>query len=466
MEIWDLNKLARLFKEKLKESGLKQKDMVDETVSPSTISNLATGKKRVGKEIVVHVFKKLGIGEEELPLLLTEEKNEAKIEHSGLMLKLRSIENNIDFVSPDQGLKELKQLKMENNDPYLSHTEYLIAKAYQYKGNWRKACDHYQRAIQIYDNHPEIADTNLKSACLYNLGRICYRKNDICQALEFANKGLKAFISDGARIFDKYNLLISKVIYLEKLERNDEALDILLDLLQNHMDQINSEIKLNLYQMLALLYNKKKMYPKAIYYATIGIDMARREKNYDRSFELWTTLASSYKNTGDFEKAKLCFETASRFEDKIRRKFLSVSNHLQLGLLYIKEGNIQLAQSVLEEAVQKGKKENDALLLFKSLNALGDCLLRQNKNEEAIQYYQLADHIAQKHSFKAQERELVLKLALYYKKRDLVKYQEYSTRHFELSVQLSQNGGDEMNLNEQIQHLLTEVKAVGDPPDN
>lgn len=207
----------------------------------------------MGKEIVIHVFKKPGIGEEELPLLLTEEKNEAEKEHSGLMLKLRSIENNIDFVSPDQGLKELKQLKMENNDPYLSHTEHLIAKAYQYKGNWRKACDHYQRAIQIYDSHPEIADTNLKSACLYNLGRIWYRKNDIRQALEFANKGLTAFIPDGARIFDKYNLLISKVIYLEKLERNDEALDILLDLLQNHMDQIDSEIKLNLYQMLALL---------------------------------------------------------------------------------------------------------------------------------------------------------------------------------------------------------------------
>jgi tetratricopeptide (TPR) repeat protein len=465
MEIWDLNKLASLFRKRLEELEMKQKDLVDDTISAPTISNLATGRKKVKRETVIRLFEKVGISEEELPKLLGNEQSEVINDYSKLNLIFTSLEIDIDFLGPDIGLKNLRKLKLDTNNPYYFMYEYLIGKAYFYKEKWNKACDHFQKAIHLYDSNPKMSYTNIKSACLYDLGRIFYRENNISQALEYANTGLDLFCSDGERLLTKYGLLISKAIYLEKLERNDEALEILLDIYENDMDKIDTEIKLNLYQMLALLYNKKKMYPKAIHFAQIGIELGRLDKNYDRSFELLTTLASAFKNLGEIDKAKICFQTASRFEDKIRRKFLSVYNNLQLGLLYDKEGNLASAESALREAVTKGKEENDALLLFQALDALGNCLLKQNNDKEAIEQYEAAHKIAQKHSYLVQERDIVLKLALYYKNRDLAKYQKYSTRHFEVSVQLSQNGGDDMTLIEQIQSLISERKAAGDPPD-
>lgn len=466
MEIWALNLLAELFKERLEALGMKQKDLLDDKISAATLSNLATGKRRVGRSYVVRIFNKLGIKEEELPLLLSETKLQEKEDNLlDIQIRMRSIENTIDFVGPDQGIKELKEIGIEKDHPYLSLKEYLIGKAYFFKSNWKKACDHFQYAIQIYDQHPKLAYTNIKSACLYNLSRICYRENDFSQALNYVNKGLDEFVTNGERFYDKYNLLIAKVIYLEKLERNDEAMEILFDLEQDS-STIDTEVKLNMYQMMAFLYNKKKMLKKSIHYAEIGIDLARREKNYDRSFELWTTLASAYQQIGDLSKAKICLKTASSFENKIRRKFLSIYNSIQLGKLYEQEGNYTLAQSTLEEAVQRGSKENEALFLSQALNSLGDCLVKQKLGEQAIENYLKAYQIAQKHSFLSQERDIAMKLALYYKGKDLMEYNKFSARHFDLSVELAKYGGGKMELNEQILHLLTDRQTMGDPPDN
>ncbi|MDQ0416589.1 hypothetical protein J2Z48_000756 [Croceifilum oryzae] len=74
---------------------------------------------------------------------------------------------------------------------------------------------------------------------------------------------------------------------------------------------------------------------------------------------------------------------------------------------------------------------------------LGDCFLQQYKHDEAFDRFEQAYEIEQKHSFLPQEHQLTLKLAEFYEKVDLTKHTKYSTRFYQISVQLRHNRGDE-----------------------
>ncbi|TCP65552.1 tetratricopeptide repeat protein [Baia soyae] len=458
------------FGEKREGLGRKIEELSEEGLSIATISNFETGKKKVSKDKIIRLFDKIDITMDQIPQLLSETKKQKDHTIKRLELQLIAVENEIDFVDASQALKKIKGLRSEIQEKkclsYLAVVNYLTGKTYYKKENWTKAKDYYYKAIQSHEEFPEIVHLNIKAGSFYGLARISFRDSDIVTALKFVNNGLTAFQSSGKRKYLQYQLMISKVIYSEMLERNEDAFDTLSEMWQC-LDEIDTEILLNMYQLQSTLYIKRKKCEIAISYAVKGIDIARRNKNFDRCFELWTTLGSAYIHLGDLEQAKICFETASQFESKIRRKFLSVHNLIQLGLLYMKERDTEYAQAILEDAVGKAKKENDALLRFKSLEALGDCFLQQSKHKEALDQFECAYEIAQKHSFLPQEHQLALKLAEFYERVDLTKHTKYSTRFYQISVQLRHNGGDEhMKMNEQIQYLMTERQSAGDPPDD
>lgn len=61
--------------------------------------------------------------------------------------------------------------------------------------------------------------TNITSACYQELSRIEYAQNDLIQALRYSESASKYFVPDGERKYIKDQICISKVIYLEKLNR-------------------------------------------------------------------------------------------------------------------------------------------------------------------------------------------------------------------------------------------------------
>ncbi|WP_044640694.1 helix-turn-helix domain-containing protein [Risungbinella massiliensis] len=464
MNSYSINQLGRAFRKKREEMGVKLEELVEKGISAGTISNFENSKKKVHPNKIIRLFAKIGIERDQLPYLVEQEEEAPFIEK--LEIDLMAIESAMDLVEVKQSHKKLIEIK-EMNPPirFQPLIEYLLGKACYKKEKWSKAQQYYLQAIQLMEENPSLQETNIASLAYYGLARSSYRENDLSQALQFIKLGLESFDENGERDHLKYQLLLSKAIYLEKLEQNEEAMDVLSEL-WNYMERIDTEIALNMYQLTASLYIKSKRDHKALPYILKGIDIARRNENYDRSFELWTTLGTAYLNSEKLDQAKACFEIASKLECKIRRKYLSVQNDIQLGQLYMKEGEFEKAREVLDEAIKKGKKENDAHLLFKALDTSGDCYLQLQELPQALENFERALEIGQKHNFLVLQRELALKLALLYEKRDLFKFQKYSTLHFRLSVQLAQNGGEiTMQANENLQYLLNERMAVADPPE-
>ena len=450
-----LVKLGRLFREKRESLGYTQKDLADETVSVATISYFETGKRKIGKEKIIYLLQKVNLDYHEVlkSLKYTDQDSQQGTE---FRLRLQVIEQDLDSGHRQEAFKEIKALELPSNHPYLAVVEYLKGKYYFKEEQWKKAQKCLEQAIYFYDSFSDELDcTNIKAASLYTLGVIAYRQSDFKKAFAYAQKGLE-FVNElelVERKSCKYALMISQVIYLEKMDRDSEALKI-LEKLWACLDKIqNSDIILNMYEMQATFDIKQKMYDKAINSLERAIEIARQEKNYNRSFELWTALARVYKYLGKFNLAKICFQTAAKIEPKIDDKFLSAYNYKELGKLYLLEGEYELAQVTLEKAVMRSKKVKDALQLCESLIAYGDCFLKQKKNRQAIQQYEEAYKICRQYRFYLQEKNLTFKLAKYYEYKNLIKHEKYLKLYYKASSKLF----DYVNLAEEKPELLPKL---------
>jgi tetratricopeptide (TPR) repeat protein len=452
-DLTELGSLLRQFREK---KGFTQQHLGKLVgVSAAVISFVERGKKKVGENKLSRLFQEVGLSQEKIPELLQEKVQLDNLSYDLAKVSLTAAETAIDYGHLREGwnrIRDIEEVIKKSN--LLALVEYLKGKYFFRKENWTKSHTHFQYAISIcQDDLKSLRLLNIEAASYYELGRCHSQLNELQQALRCIEKGLSVFSLKGERQSTKYVLLISKVIYLEKLERDTEAENI-LTAMWPEIDKIDTETKLNMYQSKVNLLNKHKLFIEAIEFAEIAIDLARREKNYDRSFEMWTTLGSIYKDLGNLEMAKVCFKTAQVFESQIRKKYLPAYNYTELGKLYSLISDLTQAESYLTDAVRLSKVAGDAFHRYQALKALSECLWLQNK-PESLEVLEQAYHLAKKHSFQNQEQDSSLKLAQYYQSYNKEKHDFYTKAYYQISLKLA-GGENEMLVRNQ----------VGDPPDN
>ena len=458
---WEIGSLLLQIREK---SHLTQKQLAKKArVSPSTVSNVEKAKgKRASQQTIKRLFGALDVGWENIPQLLKKEAGRKDQFLQMIQLQLTSIENQIDYGCLKEGKSELKKIEAELKDhPLLVIVHYLKGKYFFRRGKdyWDKAYDSFQDSIAGCSQYSSLSSSNVAAASHYELSRIYSRSNNYQEALLQVENGLQVFDPEGERKSTKYVLLISKVIYLEKLKRNTEAKSV-LEYMQSYEGELDTETKLNMYQSEVNLLYRERFFEKAIERAKKAIDIARREKNYDRSFEMWTTLGSIYKDLSNLEMAKVCFETAAQWKDKIKDVYFAAYNEIEVGKLYSLLGDFSLAESHLQSAIKLSENVDDAFYQFEALNALSELWIQHGRNDEGIKVLKKAFHLAHKHVLLTQEKNTALKLAELYKGIDQKIYQDYLTRFYETSVKLSGNGGEGDMISEDLN------RRAGSPPDN
>jgi tetratricopeptide (TPR) repeat protein len=461
MSSWDLIKMGQALKNKRKSLGLKQENLADDEISITTISNIETGKGGVKEYRILYYCKKLGWTMDDLNQALKEEKTALTKSSPLIDLTFKSIETMLDGETYKEALKELRDLDFPANSPHLAKKKYLLGRYYLTR-SWGSSKRNLSEAIKIYDQNPEIHLSNIKSACLHELGRGFAIQNNYQDALDAVNSGLKAFLPHGQRKDLLNTLLLSKAIYLEKMERNPEAEEVLKQLWGN--SDINTEIYLNMSELQAILLNKRQQYDQAVGYLDGAIELARREWNYDRLFELWTTLGSTYKQMGWLEMAKKCLKTASQLEGLTRNKLMKGYNYTELGLLYLEEENFQDAKKNLERAVKICKQEGDAVRYYHALLAMGKYWEVQGDMGQAVQWFEKAFLIARDNSLLEQEKNISLVLAKV-SEGNIMKHRKYLDYYYKISVRIMEKGaGVSMNYNKQEQEIPKHVKMAEPPP--
>lgn len=455
--------LGRFITNRRKELGKKQSNLADEQISVAYISGMENGRFQPTKGKLAHLCSKLDLTTNELENLLKMQEREIESSNEKILLELLAIEHNMDSEHVEEGYRELKEIEknIPKHHPLMVLVLYLKGRYFAEKGKWKQAIAQYSHSIQKLHLHEKLKESNIEAACYCSLSRISNFLGNVQQALHYTKKGLQTFVPHGERTYVEHYLLIGQVIYLTSINRIEEANQV-MDNLWKQVDLIkSSQVLLNMYEMKAYLLNKTQKYLEAISVGIQGLELARLDGAYERQFELWTTLGTSFIKTNKLEEAKRCFQSADKLTKKVKNEYLFIRTKTQLGLLHLRENNYELATSTLEEAVRLGKKTNDYHRLCEASIALGDCYLRQKKHEQAQKSYELGLQLTRELSLNEQETTVLLRLSKCTEKLDRKLYDFYTSQFIELSVK-STIGGDTFMFESQLE--TPQNRREADPP--
>ncbi|QKG84182.1 helix-turn-helix domain-containing protein [Kroppenstedtia pulmonis] len=415
----ELNELGEIIRKIRKEKGLRLEDLADENISPATISNIERGVPHVSSDKSMYLLEKMGLDLKDLPNLIAQQNSELKKD----LLKLQHIESLLDLGDPEEGKHHLDKLHLEGS-PYEATYEYLKGKYFIRTKDWKKAERSFFNAIRLYNQYPH---GNIEACSFGELGLCSYYQNNIEQALRYTESEIAAFVEGQGREYSQYVALCNKAVYLEKLGRYEEAIQVVNELWEDIPKIESAAIVVNLHELRADLLRKARLYEKAITFAKQGIEIARVNKLHDRAFDLWTSLGNIYFiDTEQWEEAGICYQMAL----SLRNRFQSHHNHhvfvsayTRYACLKMKQQQWRQAEDLLRQAIQLGEKLDSALRLTYAYTAMGDCKKEQKQVDEAISFYQKGLQLAQKHGYKKREYIILKSLATCYDGRDQKEFQ-------------------------------------------
>jgi tetratricopeptide (TPR) repeat protein len=418
MKTLTLHEIGEVIRKVRKERGLRLEDLADENISPATVSNIERGVAHVSPEKISYLLEKLDLPMHKLPEMLMKEQEELK----KVRFKLLTIATLRKIGMIDEALDRLEELNLDENHPYIAHAYYFKGKCYMGKQKWKQAERALYNALRLSQQNP-YKENNMEAASYLLLGLISYYQNNIEQALEYTNNGINAFVEDGENKHIKSLLYRNKGVYLQRMGRITEGIRLVQDIWDQipMMDDIGTI--LGFYWLRAEFSRLSGLTDEAIQYATEGIEISRRNKQYDSMCDLWTVLGSVYTAKKEWELAETSFLMALKLEGKFPEDQRLTTVYTRLGILYMKQGRNEEAYQALQKAIKYAEKFNDATRLSTSLIIMGDLCQFIDKREEAIRYYQKALEIAKKHDYKDKEFKIWFSLARCYDGQDEQEFQ-------------------------------------------
>ncbi|GGE08300.1 hypothetical protein GCM10011571_06940 [Marinithermofilum abyssi] len=404
MEIHEIGEVIRKIR---KERGLRLEDLADENISPATISNIERGVPHVNPEKTQYLLQKLDLEMDKLPSLVMNEQRELE----NVRFELFALETMRDIDKPDEALKGLEELDLDDSHPYAALYYYVMGKCYNSKKDWKRAERSLFNAVRLANQHPINEKSNIEAAAFTELGLCSYYQNNLEQALKYTESGIAAFVEDGERKHFIDVLLRNKGIYLERLGRLGEAMQIVQEAWRRlpHIEQL--DVVLGLYWLRSEILRRTGLFDEAIHYAMEGLELGRFNWKYDSLLDLWTVLGSTYMGKKDWERAIRSFDMALKFKNIIPSDLKFPTVYTQLGILYMHQKRWEDAKTSLETAIKIAKNCSDTFRLTHALYITGDFYRITNQHQEAISFYKEALSLAKKHHYTKKEYQALFRLA-------------------------------------------------------
>ncbi|MDR6224183.1 tetratricopeptide (TPR) repeat protein [Desmospora profundinema] len=413
-------------------------DLADDNISPATISNVERGVPHVSMDKAMYLLDKLKIETRQIPHLLMEEENELK----RIQLKLESIESLWRFKQYDKALQKIKDLSLDDAHPFAATAAYLQGKCLIDKGKPKQAERALYNAIKLANQHAYNRETNVEAASFCELSICAYNENNLDTALQFTNSALGAFHDNGERQHLRYALLRNKAVFLDKLGNVNAGMRVIEEVWDSLDKTENVDTRITFHWLRSEFLRKTGEINEAFKYAKQGLALAVANNHSKYIFDFWTILGCLHTAQSELDKAESCFDTALSGKDTLSdQRTLSIT-FAKLGVLYIHQQKYPEAKEAITQAVQHAKKQNDLSQLTYALMVMGDLLKKNEEVKEAIQYYQRALELAQKHALKRREYKLLLKLAECWHPIDEKEFQKCMMNIYQVKKELKDKEGD------------------------
>jgi len=412
LEAVDLDRatIGLLCKKERTRLGKTQEELSDERISVSTISLIERGASHVSEDTVKYYVEKLRLTEQ-----IYNTMSPTRQEEENTKKRLYDIESLISAIDPETALRRLNELEIQTyNKPY---SEYIKGLCFFELGDLNKSKKHFQSSIKIYNQiiheMPDLRKTNILSASVNELSRVFYFKNKIRKALDHVNKGIQSYEDDGERPITLFYLYINKSMYLEKLNKYEEALECIeyLERMTKQLEKkdvyrISVKIIAHIHIKLSRIFYKLKLYQKATKTSESGLQIARENNLYPEIFTFQVLLGDIYYRQGDYEKAIYHYEIALAFKNYRDKNTELIDVYMSLGEIYTIKAKPEAEKYLLEAAKLSQEQQN---LYSKSLNKLSTYYIKQKRYDEALKTLNKALNVKE-------TKETLYNLCLLYKK--------------------------------------------------
>jgi tetratricopeptide (TPR) repeat protein len=434
VERWDIMQhsyadIGEVIRKVRKERGLKLEDVADNNISVATISNIERGVPHVKTDKVMYLLEKLNIKLEEVPALIMGKKEEMK----SLRVRLLGVESLFANNKWDKAMDILDSLDFNDSHPLADYFFYLKGKCLIKARKLKRAERNLYKAIQIASRKDE--KTNIEAASFSELSMVCYIENDLEKALDFIESGIDAFEASGDRTYVWWILHLNKALFLEKLGKLNESLSVVLEVWDIIQTADESDTILIFYCLRAELLRRMGQLKETEKYAFEGIDIARRNGEFNLLFDLWIVLGSSFIDCKKWDDAEFALKKALALTGPAEIRLITA--HTRMGKLYMLQQKWDDALFHLEKAVSLGKKHNDVTQWVQALQQLGKYYKEKGELDLAVQQYQQAANLSNKHNLKKQEYIALFRLADCWAGRDEKEFQKAIMNMFEVQKRLA-----------------------------
>ncbi|MDR6226123.1 helix-turn-helix domain-containing protein [Desmospora profundinema] len=390
-----------------KERNLRLEDLADENISVATISNIERGVSHVKFDKVRYLLKKLSLEIKNLPGILLDDQQELK----EIEFQLNRAEYVWRLGKYDEAIKLVADLQLSDNHPLAPLGYFVKGKSLLLLRKFVKAERALYTAINLCNQKGYDKRDNIEAASFLEIGMCCFQQNDIQKALEFTESGLDAFIEGGQREYIKQSLIINQLIFLERLGRIGEGLNRVQEVWDIVEEIKDLNILLTMYWIRAEFLRRSNMNDSAIAFAEQGLELAIRNKSYDRVFELWSMLGMIYTVKGQWDKAEACFYSALDAEHLVTNPRVRTRTYVWLGKLFMHQERWDEAKETIQNAIQNATEADDAPRLIQAHIAMGDCLRRIEGIRSATEQYKKAYVFTKKHGLRKKEYKILFRLA-------------------------------------------------------
>ncbi len=205
-------------------------------------------------------------------------------------------------------------------DTPLRHRSFSERKPEPFKKELETGRTSFFNAIRLVHQGNPDRESNIEAAAYNELSLNSFGQNDMKQALKYTENGLAAFQSGGERPQYESILKRNRAIYLERLGRLGEAMQIVQEAWPQIPEMVQIETVLSFYWLRSDLLRRSQMFDEAVAYAKEGLELARINRHHDSMFDLWTVLGSVYMNKKQWDQAESSFEMALKLADKSNTK--------------------------------------------------------------------------------------------------------------------------------------------------
>jgi tetratricopeptide (TPR) repeat protein len=359
-------------------------------ISPSTISSMDRGLSNVSDEMYKEYAKSLGRAEDLLGLV-----SEATKRKKEKMKELLHIEDVLTG-NPKSILKQINQIEEVNVFPELKvFSTFLKGRTYFELRQWEKSRECLLKTIEGLYDCPSLEQSNLHTICLNDLGRMYFYDGEYEKALENTEQAIQLFDDNGERFYIKPLLYLNKVIYLEKLGREEEAC-LSLEYLHTQIESFktNSYLVVQIYERYANLLAKLGTPIKALEYAKQGLQIAWENRQYRRLFSLWVIIGNIYFTLDNPKEAETRYRKALNLTSHVAdNPHLIGKTHLEYALILNKLGATNEAEKQLLNALEYVNEVKDISVQLNIYLELGHLQLSQNRKKQAKETFKNTEDI-------------------------------------------------------------------------